>query len=280
MKWVFFGTDEFAAVVLQELHAKNIIPSLVICAPDIPLRRNKGFESPATKKWAHYYNIPVIQPVTLNKEFELILQKKIWDLFVVASYGKIISQQILDIPRKGTLNVHPSLLPQYRGASPIETAIIDDSKQTGVTIMEMDAKMDHGPIISYVEHTFDEWPSAAEIRRTLATIGGSELANIIPHWMNNTVTSKEQNHSEATFTKKFLKSDAQVNLEDNDYDNFRKFQAFRDWNDIYFFIKKNDTQMRVVIKSAHFSNNAFIIDKVVPEGRKEMSYQQFLSFIA
>jgi len=279
MKWVFFGTDEFAAVVLRELHAKNIIPSLVICAPDIPLRRNKGFESPATKKWAHHYNIPVIQPVTLNKEFELILQKKIWDFFVVASYGKIISQQILDIPRKGTLNVHPSLLPQYRGASPIETAIIDDSKQTGVTIMEMDAKMDHGPIISYVEHTFDEWPSAAEIRRTLATIGGSELANTIPHWMNNTLTSKEQNHSEATFTKKFLKSDAQVNLEDNDYDNFRKFQAFRDWNDIYFFIKKNDTQMRVVIKNAHFSNNAFIIDKVVPEGRKEMSYQQFLSFI-
>jgi methionyl-tRNA formyltransferase len=279
MKWIFFGTDEFATIVLKELHATGLTPSLIVCAPDMPLRRNKGFQAPATKIWAEHYGVPILQPRALDEEFVATLQKNTWDLFIVASYGKIISQQILDLPVKGTLNVHPSLLPKYRGASPVETAIIDDCKKTGVTIMEMDAKMDHGPIISIVPHTFTEWPSATQVRRELATIGGSELARIIPYWMKDEVSSVEQNHTEATFTKKFSKQDAQISLGDDAYVNLRKFQAFQDWNDIYFFITKNNAQMRVVIKEAHFSNNSFIIDKVVPEGKKEMTYQQFLSFI-
>ena len=279
MKWIFFGTDSFAVTILQELQAKGFVPTIVVCAPDLPLRRNKGFQAPATKVWADANKIETMQPSELDEDFISALQEEVWDLFIVASYGKIISHKILNIPNKGTINVHPSLLPKYRGASPIETAIIDDCKNTGVTIMEMDAKMDHGPIIFSIPYTFKKWPTSIAARQILASIGGTELARIIPQWMKGKIKSVDQDHSHATFTRKFSKDDAEINLENDGYDNFRKFQAFHSWNDVFFFVNTKKTRLRVIIKEAQFLNDKFIVEKVIPEGRKEMTYQQLLNFI-
>lgn len=279
LKWIFFGTDEFAVIILDSLKNKGMIPSLIICAPDIPMRRKKGFIPPATKMWAQENKVNIVQPQILDEMFIEAISTDLWDFFVVASYGKIIPQALLNIPRKGTLNVHPSLLPQYRGASPVETAIIDDCKHTGVTIMEMDSKMDHGPIISQVHYTFDSWPTSNKARIQLATIGGDELARIIPMWIHNSLDSVEQNHGKATFTKKFSKDDALIELDGNPYENFRKIQAFSGWNDAYFFIQNNNAKTRVIIKEAQYNNGALEIIRVVPEGKKEMSFEQFRSSI-
>lgn len=277
MKFAFFGTDEFATIILEELKLEGYTPSLIVCAPDKPLRRNKGFVAPETKIWAEKYDIPVFQPHSLNDEsIQTLKDTESFDFFIVASYGLIIPQAVLDIPEHGTLNVHPSLLPHYRGASPIETAIIEDAKDTGVTIMEMDSKMDHGPIVAQAPYTFEQWTTRQDARDTLAHLGGKTLANTISGWIHKTTRSIEQNHDEATFTKLWTKADAEFDLNDQDQAKlYQKFLAFDGWIQPYFFIKKNDTQMRIVIKEARFDEEtqSFVPLRVVPEGKKEVDWE-------
>lgn len=279
MKFAFFGTDEFATIILEELKLEGYTPSLIICAPDKPLRRNKGFVAPETKTWAEEYDISVFQPKTLDQEaIDVITEYDEYDFFIVASYGLIIPQTVLDIPKHGTLNVHPSLLPEYRGASPIETAMIENVKDTGVTIMEMDAKMDHGPIIAQTPYSFTSWTTRQEARDTLAHLGGKTLAESISGWIHGTITPITQNHDEATFTKLWTKVDAEFDLDQEDQARlYRMFLAFDGWIQPYFFVEKNDTQMRIVIKEATFDeeNQKFLPLRVIPEGKKEVDWETF-----
>ncbi len=279
MKFAFFGTDEFATIILEEIKLEGYTPSLIVCAPDKPLRRNKGFVAPETKTWVERYNIPVFQPTKLDEEAIAHLKESAdYDFFIVASYGLIIPQAVLDLPEHGTLNVHPSLLPHYRGASPIETAMIEDTKETGVTIMEMDHKMDHGPIVAQTPYSFPGWSTRVEARDTLAHLGGKTLANSISGWIHKTTQSIEQNHNDATFTKLWNKADAEFDLNTEDQAKlYRKFLAFDGWIQPYFFIAKNDEQIRVVIKEAKLDEETqkFVPVRVIPEGKKEVDWEVF-----
>lgn len=281
MKFAFFGTDEFATIILDELRLEGYTPSLIICSPDKPLRRNKGFISPATKTWAEKYDISVFQPTTLDQgAIQTIKEYDTYDFFIVASYGLIIPQVVLNIPERGTLNVHPSLLPHYRGASPIETAILEDTKETGVTIMEMDNKMDHGPIVIQTPYSFSEWTTRIEARDILAHLGGKSLADSISGWYHKTITPLKQNHNEATYTKLLTKADAELDLTNDDQAAvYRRFLAFDGWIQPYFFIKKPDqeSETRVVVKEARFDeeNQKFVPLRIIPEGRKEVDWEVF-----
>ena len=146
--FVFFGSDDFSISILDALCKAGFVPSLVVAPPDRKQGRGMQLTAPATKIWAEEHSIEVFQPETLDDNAVSFLKEKIytWDFFVVASYGLIIPQTILEIPTYGALNVHPSLLPKYRGATPVESAMLADDKETGVTIMLMDNKMDHGPL--------------------------------------------------------------------------------------------------------------------------------------
>lgn len=281
MHWAFFGTDEFATIILDELKEKGFTPLLIICAPDMPMRRKHGLVPPPTKLWAQEHSIPFLQPEKLDTSFKEALRASEWNFFIVASYGKIIPQSVLDIPRKGTLNVHPSLLPQYRGASPVESAILDDTKSTGVTIMEMDAQMDHGPILAQTPHHFTEWPQGPEARRILAHVGGKTLAENITPWLEGTRIATEQDHTRATYTKKFEKKDAEIDMAHGDpYTNFRIIQAFHDWYNAFFFVEKNNRKIRIVVRSASYNQEGLHIHSVIPEGKKEMTWEQFQNFLA
>ena len=205
----FFGSDEFSIKVLEELEKVNIIPNLIVTVPDKPKRRKLILTPPLTKVWAEKKNIKVIQPEKLTVD----VFKENYDLFLVASYGLIIPKPILELPKYKSLNVHPSLLPLLRGASPIETAILNDMKETGVTIIKMDEKMDHGPILDQELVTFNEWPKKELVRDKLATIGGQLLGRVIPMWVNNEIEEQEQDHDLATFTKKIKKEDGLLNLD-------------------------------------------------------------------
>ncbi len=277
MNFAFFGTDEFATIILDELKLEGYTPRLIICAPDKPLRRNKGFVSPATKIWAEKNSVQVLQPRTLNEDITKTIKESCpYDFFIVASYGIIIPQSVLDIPEHGTLNVHPSLLPQYRGASPIETAIIENTKDTGVTIMEMDAKMDHGPIVVQIPYSFKSWSTRVHTRDTLAHLGGKVLAESISGWKHGTIKSFEQDHSQATFTKLLTKEDAWLDLDDDEV-SYRKFLAFEGWIQPYFFITKDNKEIRIIVKKAEYDTktNQFRPLRIIPEGKKEVSWEEY-----
>jgi methionyl-tRNA formyltransferase len=278
INFIFLGTDKFSTTVLDKLKERGYIPSLIITAPDARAGRGNKLKEPDVKLWAKDNNIEVIQPHNLNDDFINQIKEENWDLFILASYGKIVPQSFLDIPDKGTLNVHPSLLPKYRGASPIETAILNDDKETGVTIMLMDEKMDHGSIINQEVVEFKEWENKEDVELKLANIGGEMLANSIEPWVREEIKEQDQDHSVATFTKKINKEDGLINIKDLDSKGeeiYLKYLAYNPWPGIYFYINHNDRDVRVKITEAKYEDNVFEILKVIPEGKKEMDYESF-----
>lgn len=279
IKIAFFGTPQVAVYVLDELKKAGIVPDIIITAPDMPAGRKLILTPPLVKTWADENNIKTLQPKTLKDSAVVNTLEKAgpWDLFIVAAYGKLIPKDILDIPNRGTLNMHPSLLPRLRGASPIQSSILTEN-ETGVTIMEIDEEMDHGPIISQEKVKIPDWPpKASELEEILSMHGGKMLAKVIPDWINKKITSKEQNHDDATFTKKIKKEDGFIDLKGKAQENYRKIQAFNIWPRTYFFTEKNGKKIRVIITNATLENGKLIIKKVIPEGKKEMDYSVFLN---
>ena len=274
----FFGSPQIAVYVLDTLKENGIIPSLIITQPDKPAGRKLKLTPPEAKVWAEENNVSIFQPETLKDEevVKTIIDEGPWDIFIVAAYGKRISRAVLDIPQHGTLNVHPSLLPKLRGASPLQSAILGED-ETGVSIMLLDEKMDHGPILAQEKTPIENWPPrASELEKITGIQGGNMLAKIIPQWAAGKIKPQEQDHNVATFTKKITKQDGLIDLNGDPEKNFRKIQAFDIWPRTYFFTKKNSKEIRIVVTEADFADGKLIIKKIIPEGKKEMDYEVFL----
>lgn len=279
INFAFFGTDEFAVSALDAMVLKGFIPNLIVTTPDKPVGRHQILTPSPVKVWATERNIPILQPEKLkDSNFLSNLQTYNPDLFVVASYGKIIPREVFNLPKFKTLNIHPSLLPKYRGPAPIEQAILDDEKDTGVTIIEIDAQMDHGPIVGVEQYHVPHWTSKAELEKRLSTIGGNLIAKVIPDWVSGKIVATPQDETLATYTKMIEKSDAEINLNNDAYTNYRKVVAYHPWPGAYFFKEKDDLKIRVKITKASFNHetNTLEIESVVPEGKKEMPYDDFL----
>ena len=275
-KFVFFGTPEFAIDTLEELKKAGFIPALIITAPDRPAGRGQKLTPPPVKIWAEKNKIQFLQPENLDKNFSFKLSTFNFQLAVVASYGKILPKEILEISEHSALNVHPSLLPRHRGASPVVGTILSGDRQTGVTIMLMDEKMDHGPILSQETIQLDGDEKASTLEKILAGLGGELLVKTIPSWIHGELQAQEQDHNKATFTNKIKKEDGLINLDDDPELNWRKFRAYDVWPGTYFFATKGGKKIRVIIKDAKLEDKEFKIKKVLPEGRKEMNYEDFL----
>ena len=273
IQFVFFGTDKFSIIVLDERKKAGFIPSLVVTAQDKKQGRGMKLTPPSTKIWAEKNSVQFLQPEKLDGNFYDELAASGYEPFIVASYGKIIPKKILEIPKHGALNVHPSLLPLYRGPSPIQSQILDNADGVGVTIMLMDEEMDHGPIVAQKQLKFSIFNfQFSKLHDELAYMGGQLLAEVIPNWIEGKITPQEQNHSEATYTKKITKKDGLIDLNDDPKLNYRKYLACSEWPKVYFF--KNNK--RIKIKLAEFANGEFKIKRVIPEGKKEMDYKDFL----
>jgi methionyl-tRNA formyltransferase len=278
--WAFFGTSRFSTLVLDELASRGLVPRLIITAEDKPKGRKLVLTPPEAKAWAEKNGVSFIQLKSL-RDPEVVktiasYSPEGFDVFVVASYGKILPQAILDMPRHQTLNVHPSLLPKLRGASPIQSAILSENS-TGVTIMRLDAEMDHGPLLAQQEVPMPEWPPYADEAETLlAQAGGALLADVLPRWIAGEISETEQNHSQATSCSKIAKADGLLDLSASADLNLRKIRAYHAWPGAHFMHEKNGVSMRVIVKRAHMENDALVIERVVPEGRKEMDYLDFL----
>lgn len=277
--WAFFGTDDFSIMVLDQLKEEGLVPNLIITTEDKPKGRKMLLTKSATKVWAEKEKIKYLELKTLKTKdsFDAIKNssQSDYDFFIVASYGKIIPQNILDLPRHKTLNVHPSLLPKLRGPSPIQTAILEEN-ETGVSIMRLDNEMDHGPLLAQ-EKLDIEWPPYAdELEKISAKTGAKILAKIIPDWISGKIKEVDQDHSLATICKKIEKSDAEIDLSQNPETLLRKIRAFNIWPGAFFFETNKGNKVRIIIKKARMENNTLVIERVVPEGKKEMNYSDYL----
>ncbi len=280
--YAFFGTGPLAESVLAALDRAGFTPTLLVTKPDAQQGRHLQMTAPHIKTWAEMKGIPVAQPVKLDDIFCQELKTEGCELFIVASYGKMIPEDILNIPPKGALNVHPSLLPRYRGPSPIESALLDGVMTTGVSIMKLDAGMDTGPILTQSAFIVDPSATAGTLEVECGQLGGELLVQVLPHYVDGTLIPKEQDNELATVCKKITKELGEITLQTNAAEVQRKFRALTPWPSVYFFIDHKEKNIRVKVTSVDLTLAGTdtlvasdIIVKVIPEGKHEMSFEDF-----
>lgn len=232
MNIVFFGTPEFAKEFLASLHEdEDILVSAVVCQPDKPVGRKKVVTSPATKDYALENGIPVLQPESLKKDPEIVAQLTQLqpDAFIIVAYGKILPESILNIPRLGNINVHPSLLPTYRGPSPIQAAIAAQDNETGVSIMLIDAEMDHGPILAQetIRLSDDETPET--LREKVVELGAPLLVETLKGYAAGNIQPQEQDHDAATFCSLLKKEDGEIDWNRSAEEIDAQMRAYTPW---------------------------------------------------
>ena len=239
MKFIFFGTPEFAAIILEKLIAADYVPVAVVCNPNEPVGRKQILTPPLVKRLIEKHlpagrqegPIEIFQPATKLDLLALCpkLSAIAPDFMVIAAYGKIIPKEILDIPYRGTLNIHPSLLPKYRGTSPIQYAILKGDKETGVTIMGVDEEMDHGPILANSILPIANSDTYEILSQKLAISGAELLIKTIPYFISGNIKPIEQDHSKATYTKIIKKEDGEIYWLKNADEIERMTRAYYPW---------------------------------------------------
>lgn len=296
-KVIFWGTPEFAAVILDSLISNDYKPIAVVTALDKPVGRKHILTPSSVKEMAKKYSLPILQPEKAeNTRPEIISLCP--ELMIVAAYGEIIPKDILEIPKYGSLNLHPSLLPQYRGASPIQATILNGDQETGVTIMLMDEKMDHGPIVGYKKLNIkNQKLTYLELSKQLAIIGAELLIETLPKWLAGEIKTIPQDHIRATFTKIIKKEDGRINWHKSAKQIEQMTRAYYPWPSAY--TEANGRLLKIintsVLKTNHqrttgtvfFVENkkiavacgqdALLIEKVQLEGKREMAVQEFLN---
>jgi methionyl-tRNA formyltransferase len=237
-------------------------------------------QSPAPKIWAAEHTIPVLQPEKLDEEFYTELSKEQWDLFVVVAYGKIIPQRIIDLPTHGTINVHYSLLPKYRGATPVESSILNGDTTTGVTIQQMVYKLDAGAILATKEIPIEADDTTPTLRAKLNNHALILLPDTMKLIFDGTSTATAQDESSVTTCTKISKEDGELDPSGDPVLNDRNYRAYSGWPGSYFFVTRRDTQTRIKITKAHLSDGQFVLDEVIPENGKRLNYEQYLSWLS
>ena len=247
---VFFGSDPWSIHILKALE-DNFDVKAVVTALNSAV--------------ANYFKGQVLTPDTLNDDFIAFhFSSLASDLFVVASYGKIIPKPILDIPKNGALNVHPSLLPKYRGASPVPATILNCDKITGVTIIKMDEKMDHGPIVATRKISLTWQEKFPDLINKLFQLGAELLVKIIPDFVTGKITLKPQNHKKATFCPLLTRESGFFDIENQLEVLDRMIRAYYPWPGVW--TKWNN-------KIVKFYPNKMI----QMEGKKILSWKDFLN---
>lgn len=211
LRIVFFGTPLFAVPTLRRLHADGWPIEAVVTVPDKPVGRRMVMTPSPIRTAATELDISVYTPQSLKDEdFWATFENMKPDLCIVVAYGKLIPRRYLDIPRLGFLNIHPSLLPAYRGPSPIQTAILDGCASTGVSIMLLDEEMDHGPVLAQESWTIPAGFDAALCEDELSRVGAEVLSRTLEGYVDGSIVPKVQNHTLATTTHKFERADGHL----------------------------------------------------------------------
>ena len=268
---IFMGTPEFGAIVLKALIKSGHKPFLVFTEPDKPVGRKQIITPPPVKALAEEYNIPVVQPEKVS-QFADEIEKLKPSLIIIASFGQIIPKKILEIPKDGCLNVHPSILPKYRGPSPIQSAIINGDEKTGVTIMRVSEKIDAGPILSQKEIEIDPKETYESLHDKLAEAGTKLLLEVLPNLSKGQVLFQLQDDSKATYTKILNRSDGEIDWKKSPEEIERQIRAFNPWPGTFTFC--NGKRLKILKAEALYGK--LKIKEVQLEGKKPISYEEFL----
>lgn len=268
MKYVFWGSPEFAKIVLEKLIEAGFLPAAVVCNPDRPVGRKKVITPPPVKRLIAERKAPIeiFQPENLNAISDKLSALRS-DFFIVAAYSKILPKEIIAVPRLGTVGVHPSLLPKYRGATPIQSAIINGEMETGVTLFMIDEKVDHGPVATQRKLQIAN-RNYTELEKGLAEIAGDLLVETLPKLEQGQIKPQPQDETKATFTKKFRTEDGEVNLEkDSPEMILRKIRAFNPEPGAYNI----QNGKRVKLLEAELADGKLKLKKIQVEGKNPVT---------
>ena len=290
------GTPDIAVPILKMLIDKtNVL--LVVSKPDKEVGRKRVIEYTPVKKAALENNIQVFQPDKVKNDFEIIKKLKP-DIIITCAFGEIISEEILNIPRLGALNVHASLLPKYRGSSPIQASLLNGDDVTGVTLMYMDKGMDTGDIIKQREIVIDEEDNVLSLSNKMAIVGKELLEEELPLIMEGKNSRVKQNNEEATYTKMINREDEKLDFNESYMKVFNKIRAFSPFPLAYFVL--DGVEIKVIKASCRenedskagyvreITKHTFGIDAkcgtiylevVKPMGKKEMDITSFINGI-
>ena len=293
-KIVFMGSPDFALPTLQLL-ADHYSVVGVVTQPDRPAGRGRRLKAPPVKKLAQKLELAIIQPRRLSQS-EAVEQVQTWapDLIVVAAFGQLLGPEILELPPHGCLNVHASLLPRWRGAAPINAAILHGDTEAGITIMKMDPGLDTGPIISQRAIPIGPQETAGSLFNKLAPLGAELLIDTLPAYLRGEINPQPQDEAQATYAPKLSRSDGKLDFDQPAKQLARKVRAFHPWPGTYMRwhgdrLKIHQahaisaTSPGVGVLSEHecfpavgTSAGMLVLDKVQPACKKAMPGDAFL----
>lgn len=230
MRIIFMGTPEFALPALEKLVENRYEISAVVTQPDRPAGRGRALAPSPVKVFAVAHRLPVLQPESLKTPgIDQKLRTLRPEVIVVAAFGQLLPRSVLEIPPLGCINIHPSLLPKYRGPSPVAGAILAGESVTGVTIMLMDEGWDTGPILAQRKVPILPDDTTGSLERKLAQVGAELLIDTLPRWASGEVKPRPQNHAEATYTKPIAKEDGRIDWQLPAEELSRRCRAFSPW---------------------------------------------------
>ncbi|MHB8914135.1 MAG: methionyl-tRNA formyltransferase [Minisyncoccota bacterium] len=270
-RFVYFGTPNVARDTLAFLIEQGRIPALVVTSPDAPRGRELVLTPSPVKELALARGIPVLTPEKLDVAATAAIREHGCNYALVVAYGKLFPEELITSFPQGVLNVHYSLLPKYRGATPLETALLMGESATGVTIQKMAKKMDAGDIIAQEETPIAPSETARELRPRLIKTGAELLVATLPAFERGEIAPVAQDASKATRAYKIKKEDGLLDLSAPAEENWRKYRAYADTIGTYFF----ENGKRVKITSAEFASGKFRVLRVIPEGKREISFADF-----
>lgn len=275
-EFVFFGHDRFSALTLKRLLKHKLTPLAVVDLPSKPQGRKRITKPSPVELLAQNYQIPVYFYDKKNPDLILAkLTKTKPRLGVLASFGAIIPQKVIDFFLRGILVVHPSLLPKYRGTSPARGAILDRLDKTGVTIILMDAKMDHGPILAQTTHPIKPTDNRDLLLERLFPLGADLIAKNLNNYLVGKLKPTLQNHAQATFTRKITKKDGKIDWDQSPIQLDAHLRAYTPWPGAWTKVNEKGQTKRLKIRRAHLEKNKFVLDEVQLEGKNPVSWKQF-----
>lgn len=280
-KIIFVGTAEFGGPILEKLVASQYQPKAVVTTPDKPKGRQQILTSSPIKQLADKWQIPVLQPQKIiDTEDKLAAIQP--DLIIVVAYGQILPKAIFSMPKFGSLNLHGSLLPKYRGPSPIQTAILKDEKETGVTLMLIDEKIDHGGILAQKKIEISPGQTAPTLHNKLAYLAANLLIETLPLYLEGKIKPQAQDDSKATYTKILTKDDGQLDLEKSAQDLEQQIRAYVGWPGSWLIYKEKRLKILkakavgLPAEQALKTKNGYLLPELVqPAGKKPMSWEEF-----
>ncbi|MBA3789002.1 methionyl-tRNA formyltransferase [Patescibacteria group bacterium] len=278
--FVFFGTPYVARDTLEILKSRGYVPSLIVTSPDSPRGRGLQLTPSETKEWALSHAIPFFTPEKITPQVIGEISAHNCTYGLVAAYGKILPKKLIDSFSLGILNIHYSLLPKYRGASPVESALLADDTVTGVAIQQMVPALDAGDILALTTVPIHPEETTRELRPRLVSIGANLLADILPSFIDKTITRTPQDPREAIVCKKIRKEDGLLDLTNDAHMNWNKYRAYAESPGTYFFATKKGKNIRVKIKTAVYETGIFRPNRIVPEGKAEQFFSDFSKTIS